>query len=386
MKTAHSYAYGGAVIQSMGYYPFGSKLFSDLVHYVRSGDFIEALLRDSQNVNEYAFALGALAHYAADNEGHKIATNKAVPILYPKLRKKYGDVVVYDQNPAAHLKTEFGFDVIEVAKGRFVADDYRNRIGFQVSKELLQRALEETYCLKFDTIFTNSDLAIGTYRFAVGSLIPKMTKVAWQTKKDEIMKDEPGMTRKKFLYHLSRASYRKSWDRNYREPSFGVRVLAFFFQILPKVGPLRALSFRMPTPEAEKLFMTSFNGSLANYEHFVQQVKIANHIDLVNDNFDTGTVTRPGQYPLADKTYADLLDHLAKDKFAQVSPDLRKDLLDYFSDPNAPMALKKNKKDWAKVTQEIDDLKSNSVAENSPANFCQGQEPYSCFGIDSSSY
>ena len=58
LKQAHSYAYGGAIIADAGYYPFGNKFFSDLIHYVRSADFVEALLRDSQDVNEYAFALG----------------------------------------------------------------------------------------------------------------------------------------------------------------------------------------------------------------------------------------------------------------------------------------------------------------------------------------
>ncbi len=384
LKTAHSYAYGGAVIQDMGYYPFGSQLFSDLVHYVRSGDFIEALLRDSQDVNEYAFALGALAHYAADNDGHRLATNKAVPILYPKLKRKYGNVVVYDENPAAHLKVEFGFDVLQIARGRYAPDDYRNRIGFQVSTDLLHRAFEETYSLKLDSIFTNYDLALGTYRYSVGSIIPRMTKVAWQAKKDEITKDDPSMTRKKFLYHLSRSSYHKDWNGKYRAPSFGVRLLAFFIQILPKIGPLRALSFRVPTPETEKLFMTSFNMSLEDYQQLVRQIRSAGNVDLVNDNFDTGTVTRPGEYQLADTTYTDLLDHLAKDKFAQVTPELRKNLLDYFSDSSAPLAVKKNKKEWAKVTQELDDLKATSTTASASGSICgaQSETAYSCSGID----
>ena len=199
LKTAHSFAWGGAVVQDMGYYPFGSHLFSDLTHYVRSGDFVIALLKDSKDINEYAFALGALAHYTADNFGHRLAVNRSVPILYPKLRQKYGDVVVYDENPAAHLKTEFGFDVLQVAKGHYAPDDYRDHIGFQVADELLRRAFEETYCIKLDAIFTNYDLAIGTYRRAVGSIIPKMTRVAWQTKKDEIMKSDPSMTRNAFF-------------------------------------------------------------------------------------------------------------------------------------------------------------------------------------------
>ena len=374
LKAAHSYAYGGAVIQDMGYYPFGSKLFSDLVHYVRSGDFIEALLRDSQDIDEYAFALGALAHYVADNDGHRIATNKSVPVLYPKLRQKYGNTVVYDENPAAHLKVEFGFDVVQVAKGRYAPDDYRDHIGFQVSKDLLSRAFEETYCLKLDSIFTDYDLALGTYRYAVGGIIPKMTKVAWQTKKDEIMQDDPSMTRKKFLYHLSRASYRKHWDHNYRSATFGERLIAFFIRILPKVGPLSALSFRVPTPATEKLFMASFNQSLDDYGRYTRDyVRDPNAFDLVDDNFDTGTVTRPGEYPLADQTYAALLDRLAQEKFTQVSPELRKNILAYFADPAAPLAVKKNKKEWAKVTREVDELKANAVADNAPAENCNAQ-------------
>jgi hypothetical protein len=366
LREAHSYAWGGAVIQDMGYYPFGSKLFSDLTHYVRSGDFIVALIRDSQDVNEYAFALGALAHYAADNDGHRTATNRVVPMLYPKLRAKYGDVVVYDENPAAHLKAEFGFDVLQVAQGHYAPDDYRNHIGFQVAKDLLARAFEETYSLKLDSIFTNYDLALGTYRYAVGGVIPKMTKVAWQTKKDEIMASDPSMTRQRFLYHLSRASYRKNWGKQYQQPTFGERLLVFLIRILPKVGPLRALSFRMPTADAEKLFMASFNEALRDYQHFDSEIRNGN-LTLENDNFDTGTVTHPGEYPLADSTYADLVDRLAKDHFAQVNPELRQDILSYFGNANTPFRMKKNKKQWARVLAELNDLKTANQTQSAEA-------------------
>ena len=117
LKEAHGYAYGGAIIQDMGYYPHGNQFFSDLTHYVRSGDFILALLRDSKDLDGYAFALGALSHYAADNDGHLIGVNPAVPILYPKLKKKYGDSVTYEEDPLAHVKTEFGFDVLRSSAG-----------------------------------------------------------------------------------------------------------------------------------------------------------------------------------------------------------------------------------------------------------------------------
>jgi len=75
--------------------PFSSKLFSDLTHYVRSGDFVMALVKESQDVDEYAFALGALAHYAADISGHGVGVNVAVPILYPQLRTRFGAMVTY---------------------------------------------------------------------------------------------------------------------------------------------------------------------------------------------------------------------------------------------------------------------------------------------------
>jgi hypothetical protein len=116
LTQAHAYAYGGSIIQDLGYYPFGSKFYSDLTHYVRSGDFILNLIRESQDLDEYAFALGALSHYAADDNGHRMAVNVSVPLLYPKLRLKFGNSITYADDPFSHTKTEFGFDVFQAAK------------------------------------------------------------------------------------------------------------------------------------------------------------------------------------------------------------------------------------------------------------------------------
>ena len=362
LKEAHAYAYGGAVIQDMGYYPFGSKLFSDLVHYVRSGDFVLALLRDAKTLDDYAFALGALAHYVADNDGHRIATNHSVPALYPKLRAKYGPVVTYDEDPAAHLKTEFGFDVVQVARGRYAPDDYHDRIGFQVSKPLLEQAFEETYSIPMQDIFTNYDLAIGTYRLGVSSTIPSMTKVAWQLKKDEIQKETPGETRRMFLYHLTRKAYRKNWGKDYKAPGIGAQILAFIIRIVPKVGPFKTLAFRTPTPAVEKLFVDSFNTAEVDYEKLVKQEQASGKLELVNDNFDTGTVTQPGEYPLADATYASLLDRLAKNKFDNVSPELRAAVLDFYKDPSDRDTMKRKKKDWDRLQAEVQQLKTTQPA------------------------
>ncbi|MGJ5816042.1 zinc dependent phospholipase C family protein [Paludibaculum fermentans] len=294
LQEAHAYAYGGSIIQDMGYYPFGSKLFTGLLHYVRSGDFILNLIRESQDLNEYAFALGGLAHYASDNNGHRIATNVAIPMLYPKLKRRFGDRITFADDPLSHVKTELAFDVLQVAQSHYAPDSYHGFIGFQVARPVLERAFLATYGLKLGDVFTNVSLAIGSYRHAVSSTIPSMTRIAWQMKKDEIVKGTPSMTRRRFLYNLSRASYHKEWGKEYQRPGFGVRLLAFLFKLVPHIGPAKALQFRTPTPEVEKLFMASFNATLSEYREFLAAVG-AGRLVLPNENFDVGEPTIAGK-------------------------------------------------------------------------------------------
>jgi Zinc dependent phospholipase C len=355
LKEAHGYAYGGAIIQDMGYYPHGSFFFSDLTHYVRSGDFVLALLRDSQDLDGYAFALGALSHYAADNEGHPIGVNRAVPLLYPTLEKKYGDSVTYEEDRLAHVKTEFGFDVLEIAQGRYAPDAYHDFIGFGVSVPLLEQAFQETYGLDLKSVLTDENKVLGSYRHDVSQLLPKATRVAWSLKKNDILKDQPSMTRKKFLYNLSRASYQKNWGNNFQPPTAWERFLAFLVRILPKIGPLKVLALRTPTPAAEKLFETSFNTTLDRYKKLLAEVASSPQ-DLPNVNFDTGEITGPGIYKLNDEAQAKLLDELAKQNFSGTSPEMRAELLEYFGHPDAPYAMKQKPKDWAKVQAEVEQL------------------------------
>ncbi len=334
LKEARAYAYGGAIIQDMGYYPFGSKFFSNLAHYTRSGDFVAALLHDAQNLDDYAFALGALAHYAADNDGHPQAVNRAVPLLYPKLRAKIGDNITYEDNPSAHLKTEFAFDIVEVARGKYKSESYHDFIGFKVSKPLLEKAFSDTYSIELKDQFHSIDLALGTYRYTVAQAIPEMTAAAWSTKKADIQKLEAGMTRRKFVYRMNSAAYHKEWNEQYKKPGFGARFLALIFRLIPKVGPLKALGFKVPTPETEKLFEASFDDTMKRYHALLIEVK-ENHLHLVNDNFDTGKPTKLGDYRMADETYAELLEHLEKSK-SQVSPALRANILEFYGNSNAP--------------------------------------------------
>ena len=331
LREAHAYAYGGAIIQDMGYYPFGSKFFSDLVHYTRSGDFVLALLTDaqeSQDLNDYAFALGALAHYAADNLGHPAAVNRTVPMVYPKLRAKFGPEVTYEDNPADHLKTEFGFDVIEVARGQYANDAYHGFIGFKVAKPLLERAFEETYCVPLKDLFTNLDLALGTYRWSVSQAIPEMTKAAWAAKKKDIQALQAGMTRRRYVYRISVAAYQKDWDDKYERPGPGARFLAFLFRLVPKIGPFKAFAFRVPPPAAEKMFLASLDDTVRRYQELLANVS-ENRLELANENFDIGRPTRLGDYRLADETYAKLLERF-DGHLNEVSDSMRANMLMFY--------------------------------------------------------
>lgn len=338
LRQAHAYAYGGAILQDMGYYPFGSKFFSDLLHYVRTGDFILAMLADAQDVNEYAFALGSLAHYASDNEGHPAGINRAEPLVYPKLGRKFGSMVTYEDDPAKHLKLEFGFDVIQVARGKYAFQAYHDFIGFEVAKPLLERAFEQTYSLELNQLFHDLDLALGTYRYSVSKVIPEMTKAAWAAKKDDIAKLQSGMTRQKFLYRMSRSAYHKEWDRKYERPGPGARFLAWLFRILPKIGPLRALAFQVPPPTAEKLFLASVDGTLGRYRELVRAVN-REQLRLENENFDIGKPTRQGDYHLADETYAKLLEQFSEAP-DRISDDLRANILAFYGGSDPPISEK----------------------------------------------
>lgn len=367
LQKAHAYAYGGCVLQDMGYYPFGNRFFSDLVHYVRSGDFVEALIEDSADLNEYAFALGALSHYSSDNSGHP-TINRVVAIEFPKLRKKYGDNVTYADDPKAHIRTEFGFDMVQVAKNRYTSDRYHDMIGFEVCKPLLERAFLETYGIKLEDVFGSVDLAIGSYRHSVSTLIPEMTRVALLSRHDVVVKDTPNFNRKKFLYHLSRSNYEHEWGTVYRKPGIGSRILAFFLKLIPKVGPFKAVNFKIPTQQTEDMYIKSVNETIENYTHLLDQSKRAN-LELPNRDCDTGRETRAGEYDLTDKTYAKLVDKLASQNSDSLSSELRENLIQFYSTMKPPVARGKNAKAWRKLQDQLEQLKQRAAAlsvEQSP--------------------
>jgi hypothetical protein len=368
LKEAHGYAYGGAVIQDLGYYPFGSVEFSNLVHYVRSGDFVRELILQSQDADEYAFALGALAHYASDIAGHP-AVNAAVAIQYPKLRAKYGNSVKYAEDHTAHLKTEFGFDMVQVAKNRYASQQYHDFIGFQVSKPLLERTFPIVYGVELKDVLAHEDLAIGSYRFAVSRMIPQMTQIALRTHKKDMMKEKPDFAKKKFLYRLSRSEYEKEWGKDYTKPDFGTRFWSVVLRYMPKIGPFKALAFNNPTPQTEDLYFKSINTTVDQYRIYLEQIR-TDTLTLTNSDFDTGKDTKAAEYSLTDETYAKLLGQLTERKFDLTSPELRENILSFYSDLSLPLETKKDPTRWQSVLASLDQLKVVSptpVVASSPA-------------------
>jgi Zinc dependent phospholipase C len=356
LKKAHAFAYGGSLVQDMGYYPFGNKYFSDLTHYVRSGDFIVNLLKEATDINEYAFALGALAHYSADNCGHP-TINQVVGMEFPKLRKKFGNVVTYEDNPKAHIRTEFGFDVTQVAKNRYTSDRYHDFIGFEISKSVLERAFLDTYGIQLSEVIADEDLAFGTFRRAISTVIPEMTRVALIARRKEIVAETPNFRAREFRYYLSRTDYQKEWGEGYRRPGFGTRMLAFFLKFVPKIGPFKALDFKIPTQKTEDLYVASVDKTVENYTKLLQDAA-AEKLQLTNTDFDTGRDTRAGEYALTDAAYAHLLDQLAGHNFDHMTPDLRSNILGFYSEPGAHVATKKPSVDWKKTQEEVEKLRA----------------------------
>lgn len=331
LKEAHAYAYGGAVAPDMGYYPLGSKLFTNLVHYVRSGDFVTALLSEASNPDEYAFALGSLCHYYADVYGHRLGVNVSVPVTYPKDQKKFGNKVTYEQDETAHKRVEFAFDVSETAKGNYASKAYHDFIDFKVADSVLERAFYKTYNLHLNDVFANFSRAVGTFRWSVKNFFPALTKAAWASKKITIKKHDPTMTAKRFRYKMKAVNYNKEFGKEREKPGVFSFLFAALIKILPKIGPLAPLKFKLPSPEVEKLYIQSFDSVQPHYSNALRTLH-SKRLNLDNKDFDTGTDTKPGEYQLADKTYCDLLLKITHKK-EPLNAALKQNMISFFQNP-----------------------------------------------------
>jgi hypothetical protein len=360
LLTAHSYAYGGSLMTDIGYSPFGSTYFTNLIHYVRSGDFVNNLISESRNLDEFAYSLGALCHYMADRYGHSVGTNYVVPMTYPKTREKYGNVVTYEQDHTAHSRVELAFDVLQIARGNYASQAYHDFIGFNVAKPVLERAFIKTYGQDINEIFPNLDRSVNNFRWAINSLMPTVTRSAWVLKKDEIKKMEPGMTSRKFHYRLRRKKYYEEFGRDRDKPKFKERMIAFLITIMPKVGPLKVFRFKPVGHEGEKQFIKSFDTVMDRYAHALAQINYRRP-NLPNVDFDTGNKTFYGEYELADKSYDDLLGQLQQNKFVDLTSSLKENIVSFYSRADTAKVSKDNPADWKKTSEALQLLKTASV-------------------------
>ena len=372
LQEAHAYAYGGCAIQDAGYYPLGSAFFSDLTHYVRTGDFIESLFRNAKTPDELAFAIGALTHYVADSIGHGKVVNLSVPIEFPKLAKEYGPVVNYEQNPHAHVRTEFAFDINQLSKRRFAPSAYLKHVGLQVPEPLLTRAIFETYGLDRHQIVGKHHSAVNSYRTSVRTFLPRIAYAESLLHKKSFPPDTPGSSFNTFKSELAQADFENGWDQYRKKPGIGTYSLAGLIFVLPKFGPLSMLSVRGPTSATEELYVEGLNNTtrllretLTSFNTIAKTLTTT----LPNIDLDTGEKVRPGSYRLTDDTYAHLLQTVTRDPSKGIPASLKVDILNFYANPSAPIATKKNPTRWAQVQSELQILATMPTRAEPPPFF-----------------
>ena len=370
IRNARAFAYGGATIQDMGYYPFGHEFFSDLTHYVRTGDFISSLLHNASNVNEYAFALGALSHYVGDNIGHHDAVNVATGAQFPKLDKQFGPVVTYDEAPHAHVRTEFAFDIDQLSHHRIAPTSYSHAIGLRVPAHLLQRSFLQTYGLTLRQVLGPEFPALRSYRSSIRSLLPHVANAEVLIHAKNFPPDIPDENFVKYASRVDETARSEGWKRLRDKPDFKTHLLDWLIRIVPKIGALSDLAIRGPNQAAEQDYVKSVDLSLTRYADLLTQLQIQHdgYLPLENRDLDTGLRVRPGEYRLTDLTYARLLRHLVSNPKRQLTEGLRRNIADYYADPNAPNTIKKDDGKWKQVQEDLRRLE----AFNLPA---QQQEP-----------
>ena len=382
LDLARSYAYGGCVIQDIGYYPFGDESFSNLTHYVRSGDFVVNLFRNAHSANELAFAIGALSHYIGDSVGHSEATNLAVPIEFPELGAKYGSSVSYAEGKHQHVQTEFAFDINEIAHHRVAPLRYLRHIGFRVSMKQLATAFYQTYGLT-ENFRGRRRINVRDYRFAARTFIPRIAYAVTLLHR----KHEPPDPKTPEVVELEKESAEVAKDSHWdsyrrRVPGIETHLLAALLFILPKVGPLALVNVKGPTEQTEadyahsvavsttslRRILIRFTPEAARYKGPIPPLGSLTHPDnstprrrdpdhpLPNRDLDTGRVVQPGGYPLTDSTYADLLHRLVQDPKQGIPPGIKEDVQAYYSNLELPIATKKDPERWKQVLADLNAL------------------------------
>jgi hypothetical protein len=351
LREARAYAYGGCVIQDLGYYPFGKEIFSDLLHYVRTGDFIRALFRESKGPNDLAFAVGALAHYYGDTLGHPEAIDLAVAANFPKLAAKYGPNVNYAEGKRQHVRTEFAFDINDITKHRLAPLGYLNHIGFAVPVPLLSRAFYDTYGLDLAKVLGEHRPTLVGYRYAVRTLLPRVVYAEALLHHKQMPADVSSPELDEFTKEVAAVKVDDRWAKYRGHAGFGTHVLAGFIFVLPKVGPLGDLAIVAPTSGSEQNYVKALMHTTDSLRQALGGVSHSG--GLPNKDLDTGDEVYPGTYPLEDLAYVNLLHQMTLDPGQPIPFGIKHDLLAYFADLSKVKYIAKNKKLVAQVRADL---------------------------------
>ena len=375
LDRARAYAYGGCVIQDMGYYPFGDEFFSNLTHYVRSGDLVVSLFRNARNANELAFAVGALSHYVGDSFGHSQATNRAVALQFPKLEARYGTNVNYAEGKHQHVQVEFAFDIDQIAKHRMAPLGYMRHIGIKVPVHQLALAFYETYGLteNFD-VSKGRRFNIRGYRFATRTLIPRVAYAVTLLHRKQEPAEPDTADAQEIEKKAAAAATLYNWGAYRRKAGVETHLLAGLLFVLPKFGPLAMVAVKGPTAVSEADYMHSVVSTtnvlrerLALFTSGEARRTLPASVTsstatlgplnprhpLPNRDLDTGQVVKPGGYSLTDETYADLLHRLTRDPKQPIPPGIKSDVEAYYSDLNAPIITKQHQSEWERVQADL---------------------------------
>ena len=333
LREAHAYAYGGSAMQDMGYYPFGKKFFSNLTHYVRTGDFVGWMLRNARTIDEYAFAIGALSHYLGDTIGHSQAVNPATAVEFPKLGRKFGDSVTYGESPHGHIRTEFAFDIDQLTNLAFAPPAYLHAIGFKVPRKFLERAFLATYGFDIHELFGRARPALRSYRTSVRGFIPAFAEAEVVLHRKEFPPQPDDEAYRIFAERVSRTNYDRHWKHTYKGPGVKSHLLAILVFLVPKIGGASDLAIKIPNAETQEWYLRSVNHTVDVFDDTLHKelAPVDSAVGLVNIDLDTGKPAKLGDYPLADQAYAQLLARITSKPGKPIPKELKQHLLDYYA-------------------------------------------------------
>ena len=333
LRQAHAFAYGGSVIQDMGYYPFGKVFFSNLTHYVRAGDFVVWLLQNANTLDEYAFAIGALSHYLGDSIGHSHAVNPATAVEFPKLQRKYGNIVTYDESPHGHIRTEFAFDIEELSSEDFAPPSYMRYIGFRVPRKFLERAFHATYGFDIHELLGRASPALRSYRTSVRTFIPAFAGAEVVLHRNQFPAHPDDEAYRTFATRVARTNYERKWKHHYYNPGFKAHLLAILVFLVPKIGGASDLAIKIPTPQTEEWYLQSVNYTVDQFHKTLSELGSASDpaLNLANVDLDTGYSIRRGDYHLADHTFDQLLARLTSRERRAIPEALKTNILHYYA-------------------------------------------------------